>query len=155
MLLATSLTQFRILATTHDESIGRTFDKVSRRLGLAWAGVGPGAALEKFCATEDAGMHIPVIPPFPRPMPGELGFSYSGLHSAIERLISTHGDISNIDLGMKIAIARTFQAAAVGQLEDKLVLGLNWCAQQNIQVKHVVASGGVASNTFLRERLVD
>src|ERR1700691_3946715 len=38
LLLAISLTSYRILATTVDESVGRAFDKVSRRLKIPWAG---------------------------------------------------------------------------------------------------------------------
>ncbi|TFK78225.1 hypothetical protein K466DRAFT_570969, partial [Polyporus arcularius HHB13444] len=58
-----------------------------------------------------------------------------------------------IDDRTKLGVARSFQKAAVGQLEDKLVLGMRECAQKGISVRHLVVSGGVASNSFLRERL--
>lgn len=155
LLLATSLTSFRILATTVDESVGRTFDKVSRKLDIPWSGMGPGAALEKFCATDHPGIEIPYIdPPLPLAMAGELAFSYSGLHSAIDRYITSSNGIQNLDLPTKLGLARAFQAAAVAQLEEKLALGLNWCQHQNVPIRHVVISGGVASNAFLRERFV-
>lgn len=154
LLLATSLTAFRILATTADESIGRAFDKVSRMLNISWSGLGPGASLENFCAMEDAGSELPKLDPLPRPMHGQLAFSYSGLHSSVERFISSRNGVQNLDLPTKLALARAFQTAAVAQLEDKLVLGLKWCARNDVQVKHLVVSGGVASNAFLRERLV-
>jgi hypothetical protein len=44
--------------------------------------------------------------------------------------------------------------AAVGQLEEKLLLALKWCEMNDIIVQEVVVSGGVASNKFLRERYV-
>ena len=45
-----------------------------------------------------------------------------------------------------------FQRAAVGQLEAKLVLGMQQLAAQGVKVKSMVVSGGVASNSYLRER---
>ena len=51
LVLATSITSFRILATTVDSSIGRAFDRVSALLQLRWTKRGPGHALEQFCLT--------------------------------------------------------------------------------------------------------
>lgn len=154
MLLANSLTSFRILATTADESIGRAFDKVSRMLSIPWSGLGPGAALERFCSTADTGSELPEVCSLPRPMHGKLAFSYSGLHSSVERFIASRNGVQNLDLQTKLALACAFQKAAIGQLEEKLTLGLKWCTQNGVQVRHVVVSGGVASNSFLRARLV-
>jgi N6-L-threonylcarbamoyladenine synthase len=155
LLLATSLTSFRILATTADESIGHAFDRVSSKLNIPWAGIGPGAALEHFCATEYAGEELPYIKlPLPDSMQGKLAFSYSGLHSAVLRYVSDRDGIQNLDLPTKLALARAFQVAAISQLEEKLALGLKWCDRQNMRIVHVVVSGGVASNTYLRERFV-
>ncbi|KAG5650193.1 hypothetical protein H0H81_000352 [Sphagnurus paluster] len=151
LLLATSLTSFRILATTPDESIGRAFDKVSRMLGLPWTALGPGAALEAFCLTEPEA-DLPELPPFPRPLRGQLGFSYSSLHSYVERYITAKEGLDNVDLPTRLALARGFQNAAVAQLEEKLLLAFKWCSENNIHVHDVVVSGGVASNTYLRER---
>ena len=52
----------------------------------------------------------------------------------------------------KLALARAFQEAAVAQLEEKLSLALNQCFAEGVHVKHLVVSGGVASNNFLRDR---
>lgn len=59
-----------------------------------------------------------------------------------------------IDIPTKRALARAFQTAAVGQLEEKLLLALNWCEMNGIIVQEIVVSGGVASNKFLRERYI-
>ncbi|KIM45154.1 hypothetical protein M413DRAFT_66070 [Hebeloma cylindrosporum] len=151
LLLATSVNSFRILATTRDESIGRSFDKVSKLLELNWTNLGPGDALEKFCA-EDSGVDCPSIPAFPRPLLGKLAYSFAALHSHVKQFIEVQGGIANLTLSMKRALARGFQIAAVQHLEEKLLLGLNYCKTENIPVRSVVVSGGVASNTFLRER---
>ncbi|KAF9813707.1 hypothetical protein IEO21_05423 [Rhodonia placenta] len=163
LLLATSPRAFRVLATTLDESIGRAFDKVSRMLALPWSAHGPGAALEQFCRDGPAGgMGAPggeeigsgepaEAPHIPLPMRGRLAFSYTGLHSSVERFLHARGGV--VDARTKHAIATTFQKNAVGQLEEKLALGLQLCRRKGIQIRHVVVSGGVASNSYLRERL--
>ncbi|KAG6813678.1 hypothetical protein H0H92_008526 [Tricholoma furcatifolium] len=153
LLLARSPTSFRILATTADESIGRSFDKVSRLLQIPWSSLGPGAALEQFCLTSPTdGANLPEVPPYPRPCRGQLAFSYSCLHSHVERFITTEG-AENLDNPTRLALARAFQVSAVAQLEEKLRLAFSWCANNDIHVHDVVVSGGVASNTFLRNRL--
>ncbi|KAI6030639.1 glycoprotease family-domain-containing protein [Pisolithus orientalis] len=149
LLLATSKTSFEILATTADESVGRSFDKVARMLALSWGTKGPGAALEDFCR-KDIG-DVPDVGSFPVPMPGKLAFSYSCLHSSIERyLASTQVPLTE---GHRVALARAFQDAAAQQLCEKLTLGLEKLSLRNINPRHVVVSGGVASNLFLRTRL--
>jgi len=152
LLLASSLTSFRILAKTQDESIGRTFDKVARMLGLKWTKMGPGAALEQFCA-QSLNSSLSDIPSLPRPMKGKLGFSYASLHSYVERYIEFRGGIGTFDIPTKLALARAFQTAAVLHLEDKLRLALDWCFENKVRVQDLVISGGVASNMYLRDRL--
>ncbi|TFY57050.1 hypothetical protein EVG20_g8695 [Dentipellis fragilis] len=157
LLLATSVSEFRILASTPDEAVGRVFDKVSRMLCLPWSKLGPGAALEEFCldSTDDAAAPTPSVevPTLPGAMPSILGFSFSGLHSAVERFVTANGGGEALDMPTKRALAREFQRAAVAQLEEKVQLGFEFCRRKGFQVRHVVVSGGVASNSYLRERL--
>ncbi|KAH8985695.1 glycoprotease family-domain-containing protein [Lactarius akahatsu] len=151
LVLASSASQFRVLATTVDESIGRVFDKVSRMLALPWSAKGPGASLEEFVAASPA--REDVAPLMPRAMPGVLGFSFAGLHSAVERFVTAQGGAASLDVSTKHGLASAFQRTAVGQLEEKVVLALRWCRDQGLGVRHLVVSGGVASNSYLRDRL--
>ncbi|KAF5370777.1 hypothetical protein D9758_002098 [Tetrapyrgos nigripes] len=153
IVLAKSLTSFEILATTGDESIGRAFDKISRMLELKWDDIGPGAALERFCASPESSSLPDGFIPFPRPMKGQLAFSYSSLHSHLERYLHFNGGIGAVTMPSRRAIARTFQLAAFAQLEEKVLLALERCANRNLNIQHLVVSGGVASNSWLRERL--
>ncbi len=50
LLLATSPTVFRILATTVDEAIGNAFDKVAL-LQISYEGKAAGAALQRLCSS--------------------------------------------------------------------------------------------------------
>jgi len=151
IVLATSEKSFKILATTKDESIGRSFDKVSKLLQLKWTKLGPGDALEKFIAEEDS-HDEPKLAPLPRPFLGQSAFSFSAHHSHVKNFIENAGGVENMDVKTKRAIARAFQKGAVTHLEDKLLMSLGWCKAQGIPVRDIVVSGGVASNTFLRER---
>ncbi|KAA1474343.1 peptidase M22, glycoprotease [Dentipellis sp. KUC8613] len=154
LLLATSVSDFRILASTPDEAVGRVFDKVSRMLCLPWSKLGPGAALEEFCLDDVDGTAPAVeVPTLPGAMPSVLGFSFSGLHSAVERFVTANGGGEALDVPTKRALAREFQRAAVAQLEEKVQLGFDFCRRKGFEVRHVVVSGGVASNSYLRERL--
>ncbi|KAF4620405.1 hypothetical protein D9613_000580 [Agrocybe pediades] len=153
LLLAKSNRLFEILATTRDESVGRTFDKVSKLLGLKWTNLGPGDALEKFCAEEIEVDH-PSVPPFPRPLHGQLSYSFSAFHSHVTNFMNEHGGHEKVDILTRRALARAFQTAAVGHLEEKLILGIDLCKSKNIHIADIVVSGGVASNQYLRKRLV-
>jgi N6-L-threonylcarbamoyladenine synthase len=125
-------------------------------LGLSWSELGLGAALERFCAEKDdpQGSTAAEIPDMPSPARGQLAFSFSSYHSTIERFLRLNGGIEALDMATKRGLARSFQTAAVLQLEKKLLLAFRWCEQRGIKINHVAASGGVASNSFLRERLV-
>ncbi|KAL1945585.1 hypothetical protein VTO73DRAFT_1587 [Trametes versicolor] len=148
LLLASSPRSFRILATSLDESIGNAYDKVARLLAIPFAGTSAGAALERYCAS--APLDAPEIR-MPSPMRGRLAFSYTGLHSTVERYLDTQRGV--LDERMRLGLARSFQKAAVAQLEEKLVLGMRLCRRQDVRVRALVVSGGVASNQYLRERL--
>ena len=207
ILLALSNTRFKLLATTVDEAVGRTIDKVARNLGLEWKGRAPGAALEAFCRDGIPGVRdedLPKIDSFKIPFNNVLSFSFSGLHSMLDRYILKHGVIpatqndvavasnpnydprkgGRIDLkripilpdAHRLAVARAFQDAAISQLESKVILALEWCSKNRativqemsalgaghgnisetneLLVSHIVVSGGVASNAYLRKRFV-
>ncbi|KAI0364988.1 glycoprotease [Pilatotrama ljubarskyi] len=151
LLLASSLTSFRILATTLDESIGNAYDKVARLLRIPYDNTAAGAALERYCTSPSPpDTEVPDIS-LPRPMPGRLAFSYSAVHSAVERFLDARR--GQLDEATRLGLARSFQRAAVGHLEDKLVLGMRQCLREGVRVRSLVVSGGVASNSFLRDRL--
>ncbi|CAA7259252.1 unnamed protein product [Cyclocybe aegerita] len=151
LLLAKSAKSFELIASTRDESIGRSFDKVSKLLQLKWTALGPGDALEKFSAEGDVSP-LP-IPEFPRPLRGQLDFSFAAFHSHVNLSIEKVGGYDKLDIPTKRGIARAFQTATVSHLEEKVILALEHCRDRNIIVNDIVVSGGVASNQYLRGRL--
>jgi len=120
-------------------------------LDLPWSTRGLGASLEAFVAASPAKDEL--APQMPRTMPGTLSFSFAGLHSAVERFVTARGGSAALDESTRHALATAFQRAAVGQLEEKVLLALKWCGDQGLGVRHLVVSGGVASNSYLRDRL--
>ncbi|KAG8734603.1 hypothetical protein FRC12_018459 [Ceratobasidium sp. 428] len=183
LLLAHSRTEFKILTTTRDESIGNAFDRVATLLHVPWSRErSAGASLEAFAL--DA---APLDVPFQVPMPGKLAFSYSGLTSSVRSYILGQSGpnmapeapsipidpslkhpptperaamqerirlaVDTMSLEKRQSVAAAFQKAAVAQLEAKLKLGLKECMRVGIHPTSIVVSGGVASNTYLRERL--
>lgn len=147
---------FYILLTS-STSFRRAFDKVSRELKLPWSladstvPIGAGPILEHIASTYNSASLVP-LPVFPTPTPGVLSFSYGGLLSAVQRYVQQVGPMATDNTEIRAAIALAFQQAAVSQLEKKIGLALRLCADRGIHVSTLVASGGVASNKFLRER---
>ena len=167
LVLATSVTEFSILATTNDDSIGDAFDKVARDLGIPWTSA-PGAALEQLAERCTEGKTHGVV--FPIPCKGQSLFSYSGLKAAVQRHVESCGGVDMPET-RRASIAAAFQTAACAQLEDKLsmILRPSHIREDSRHrpyprialpdgvsadsIKTVVCSGGVASNAFLRSRL--
>lgn len=168
LVLAKGVSEFNILATTSDDSVGDAFDKVARDLGIPWTSA-PGAALESLAAKHTTTSHKEQVA-FPVPCRGLPAFSYSGLKAAVQRHIEASAP-SSLREEQKAEIAAAFQKAACAQLQDKLTMALRPYTQSkdkrgralpriNLpegvlgdQIKTVVCSGGVASNAFLRATL--
>lgn len=188
LVLARSRTEFKTLATTGDESIGRGLDKVARVLGLP----PKGAALEAFCAAApdapDADVDIADVDmgrPLPRPLPGQLAFSFAGIRSQFDRNMELvekqlgappawqpvpgfvsferplpprqggwdHDGLTPRQLAAHRMLGRMFQDAVFRHVTDKVALALKWCRKQEVSVRALIISGGVASNQLLRDRL--
>jgi len=115
--------------------------------------IGPGAAIEQLAKQDPVGATLPDIPAISMAFPRQLAFSYAGPVSHVQRFISKQPpERIAEDIPLRIAIARRFQEAAFGQVEDKVRLALKLCEKEGVDVTSLVVSGGVASNIYLRER---
>jgi tRNA N6-adenosine threonylcarbamoyltransferase len=129
--------RYRVLGETVDDAAGEAFDKVARFLGLDYPG---GPAIDRIARSGD-----PEAIRFPRPMRNEgHDFSFSGLKTAVVQYVRKHPDADVAD------VAASFQAAIVDVLVEKLV-----GAARDSGIETVVAGGGVAANSALRQRLLD
>jgi len=123
------------LSDTFDDAAGEAFDKVARLIGLPYPG---GPSIDK--AAKDGDREAIR---FPRGLTGpndpELGFSFSGLKTAVARYVEKNPDASAPD------IAASFQEAVADVLTAK---ALRACELQDVDTLVIV--GGVAANSRIR-----
>jgi N6-L-threonylcarbamoyladenine synthase len=145
---------------TIDDAAGEAFDKVAKLLYLGYPG---GVVIEKISRGVDYnGIDLP------RPLinDGTYDFSFSGLKTAVLNLVIRSEIFPDLDLRFSglpevkkprpgkepliSQIAAAFQAAVVDVLVTKAIK-----AARDFQMDLLVLSGGVASNTALRETLME
>ena len=142
-----SLTDIRLLGQTQDDAVGELLDKVSAMLGYGYPG---GARLEQLARScPDIDNECRYAGRFELPVPmresGDLNFSYSGLKTAVVRLV--RNEQSPLDKADHPSLLACLFSAVVQSLWIKVADALE-------QTGHglVTVSGGVAINGFLRAR---
>ncbi len=133
------------ISRTRDDAAGESFDKVAQVLGLGYPG---GPEIDRLARAGDPSA---VALPRPRLKDSRFDFSFSGLKSAAVRFVREQGldGTGRDEPGPAVTdFAASFEAAVVDQLLapfEELVA---------LHRPHLVtASGGVAANTLLRDRL--
>lgn len=130
---------FEVVASTRDDAIGESYDKVARVLGLPYPGGIPIDRLAK------EGKHTYKLP---TPLKGEdtLDLSFSGLKTSVINLVH------NLEQkGEKVNVAdmcRSFQDVAVGQVIDRTLKVVD-----RYEVKEIILAGGVSANSYLRSEI--
>jgi len=134
--------EYRPLGQTRDDAAGEAFDKVAKLLGLGYPG---GAIIDRLAQQGD-----PSAFSFPRAMPSQdtLDFSFSGIKTAVFYFVRRYGETFVRERVHDIVAS--FQEAVVDSLLNKVLL-----ASARYGIKNVVVSGGVASNSRLRKRLLE
>ena len=133
LYLARDVGDYGVLGQTVDDAAGEAYDKVARMLGLGYPG---GPVVDQLAASGD-----PAAVAFPRPHPGGLDWSFSGLKTAVRQHLSRPDRASDAD------VCASFQAAVVDCLLDRVVR-----AARQTGVRRAALAGGVAANRSLRER---
>ena len=144
LLSCTGVGCYSLLGTTRDDSAGEAFDKTARLIGLGYPG---GPAIE--CAATEGDAYRFVLP---RPLKGRPGcdFSFSGLKTAVRRLISAAG---GLDLEDAADLAASVQLAICDALIDRTANAVDRFRSRHPAGTALVAAGGVAANDQLRRRL--
>lgn len=138
--------KYRRLGTTLDDAIGEAFDKTAKLLGLGYPG---GPAVEEKALSGD-----PRRFDLPRPLIGrdDCHFSFSGLKTAVRRAAEKAG--APKDPTAVADLCASFQAAVGDVLVDRAGRAMAlFRAQMSGPPATLVVAGGVAANTYLRERL--
>ncbi len=132
--------EFRAIGQTLDDAAGEAFDKVAKMLGLGY----PGGAAVDMAARQGSRDAFA----FTRPLMSKdsLDFSFSGLKTAAMTHIKK---IGAAPVGERLNdFAASFQEAVVDVLVEKTLRALD-----KTGARAIVAAGGVACNSRLRQRL--
>ena len=132
--------EYKVVGTTLDDAVGEAFDKVAKFLNLGYPG---GPIIDRLAKEGDKeAIKYPVIL-----LNGidEYNFSYSGLKTAC--VYSTKKYLKEGYEATNENIAAAFQISAIEPLYIKTLK-----YSQKSGIKRVTLSGGVACNSYLRER---
>jgi len=146
LYLVEKIGRYKTLAKTADDALGEALDKAGKMLGLGYPG---GPVIEKQALLGD-------VDSFELPMPlkgreGEGRFSYSGLKTALLRLIEREklgGDLSEETVQN---LAASYQEACFEHLIR--VVRVNALPYLDGNIKYLLVGGGVIFNKRLREKL--
>ena len=152
ILVVKNVGDYERLGTTIDDAAGEAFDKVAKMLGLGYPG---GPMIEKMAAIGDDSRFT-----LPRPLlnSGDCNLSFSGLKTAVRKIIesyATDGVLEHAILPKQDVadVCACFQMTATDCLVRKLEQAIKYFEQKYPDGEHLVVSGGVASNTYLRNAL--
>ncbi|XP_061997953.1 probable tRNA N6-adenosine threonylcarbamoyltransferase, mitochondrial isoform X2 [Rosa rugosa] len=157
LILARDLGHYVQLGTTIDDAIGEAYDKIAKWLGLDLRRSG-GPAIEELAQEGDA-KSIKFSTPMKQHK--DCNFSYAGLKTQVRLAIESKNINATIpvssatseDRRSRADIAASFQRVAVLHLEERCERAIEWALKIEPSVKHMVVSGGVASNQYVRARL--
>ncbi len=151
LILMKKFGSYEYLGRTRDDAVGEAFDKVARTLGLPYPG---GPEISRLAHSSGKyGSQTTVSLPRPMMHDKSYDFSFSGLKTAVERLIKskgpTFGNSSRSDLEkFKQEVAREFEDAVTDVLVYKTLR-----AVEEYGVSTVVMGGGVSANQHIRSEL--
>ncbi|KAI4369800.1 hypothetical protein MLD38_018204 [Melastoma candidum] len=157
LVLAQDLGQYVQLGTTIDDAIGEAYDKVAKWLGLDMKRSG-GPAVEELAREGD-----PQSVKFSTPMKQhkDCNFSFAGLKTQVRLAIEKRKIKADVPVSLatdqdrksRADIAASFQRVAVLHLEERCQRAIEWSMEMEPSIKHLVVSGGVASNQYVRTQL--
>ena len=136
LCLAHDWGKYEVLGETLDDAAGEALDKAAKVLGLPYPG---GREIDKI---SKQGNPKAVEFPIAWTKHGELDYSFSGLKTALVRRLKDHPE----DKDRIADLAASYQEAVVTALTQKAAHAID-----SRRVKRVVLSGGVASNSRLRQ----
>jgi len=136
-----SYTDYKVLGGTEDDAIGEAFDKVARLLNLSYPG---GPEIDKLAKLGSPNIN------FYKHNKGinkDLRLSYSGLKSAVVNYLNI-AKMKNLEIN-KADVCASFSRTAV----DALVASTIFAAQKE-GLNSIATAGGVAANSYLRQKLM-
>ena len=134
---------YRMLGSTLDDAAGEAFDKVAKMLGLGCPG---GPIIEQLAKQGN-------VKAFQLPLPlakqNNCDFSFSGLKTAVKRIIDSQ---EKIDEKFIQDICASFQYAVAQILCIKLEKAFTIYSAKHATDKKLIIAGGVAANNYLNNK---
>ncbi|HHF98068.1 tRNA (adenosine(37)-N6)-threonylcarbamoyltransferase complex transferase subunit TsaD [Candidatus Aerophobetes bacterium] len=134
--------EYKLLGSTRDDAVGEAFDKVARILNLGYPG---GPIIEKIARKGDPSK---IKLPLPQFKEETFDFSFSGIKTAVLYLVRKMKE-KRTSLPVE-DIAASFQLQVAKIIQERIAQAVNLK-----KVKDVVIGGGVASNRFIKEFLLE
>lgn len=146
--------RYKIIGDTLDDSAGEAYDKVAKMLGLGYPG-GP-IISQRALSGDDQAFKFPLVDLTPSPFRNESGFlqnpnpsldfSFSGLKTAVLRVVKENEDLSEKTIAdLSASFQRTINETLIRNL-DRAISAYEPCS--------VLLSGGVSANKHLRQLFV-
>ncbi len=136
----TDLEHMKILATSMDDSVGESFDKVAKMMGLGYPG---GPIIETLAQDGDADRFDLPVPLRHSPL---IAFSLSGLKNAVRLTVERLGGSADMTHQDRCDLSASFQKAVrrhLIQKSKKIFAG--------DPIRDVAMVGGASANLYLRE----
>ena len=148
--------RYELIGRTRDDAAGEAYDKVARLLGLGYPG---GPIIDRLArGGNDRAYAFPVsrmthadrnqpaatAPPglLPPHLARSVDFSFSGLKTAVMRLVQAKGAMTDAEIA---DIAASFQRVVVEALLDRTFEAASWLGARSLGI-----AGGVSANSRLR-----
>jgi N6-L-threonylcarbamoyladenine synthase len=145
--------RYELIGRTRDDAAGEAYDKVAKLLGLGYPG---GPAIDRLARQgndrafafpisrmthADRNQPHPTAPAglLPKQMERDVDFSFSGLKTAVMRVVKEQGAIDVAD------VAASFQRVVVESLLDRTFDAARWLGARSVGI-----AGGVSANSRLR-----
>ncbi len=130
---------YNLISTTRDDAAGEAFDKGAKILSLGYPG---GPEIDKVAKLGDPNKYKFTIPSIKN---SEYDFSFSGLKTA---LLYKHNKMNKKEQELERSnLAASYQKAIILSLLNKIEKCI-----KNTKIKTVTIAGGVAANSYLREK---
>ena len=134
--------EYDVIGQTRDDAAGEAYDKVARALGLGYPG---GPKIDKLAKE---GNENAIEFPKANFHDDTLDFSFSGVKSAVLNYLNKC-KMQNVEVN-KADVAASFQKAVIEVLKQNVI---KTCKRK--EVNKIAIAGGVASNSALRETLIE
>ncbi|HVD93664.1 MAG TPA: tRNA (adenosine(37)-N6)-threonylcarbamoyltransferase complex transferase subunit TsaD [Vicinamibacterales bacterium] len=152
--------EYQLIGRTRDDAAGEAYDKVARLLGLGYPG---GPIIDRLAQTGNdrayafplprmthANRNQPISTAPPGLLPPEVernvDFSFSGLKTAVMRLVKEKRGSSILDPSDVADICASFQRVVVESLLDRSFETAKWLGARSVGI-----AGGVSANSRLRK----